>query len=47
MLPHIISGGNHKDHRGELKFNNSFNMLKSKDFTLLVKEKTFKKMART
>ena len=32
MLPHIITGGNFKDHRGELKFNNSFNMAQVKRF---------------
>ena len=32
MLPHIIFGGNHIDHRGELKFNNSFNMAQVKRF---------------
>mgnify|MGYP006090570269 FL=1 len=32
MLPNIIFGGNHKDHRGELKFNNSFNMAQVKRF---------------
>ena len=32
MLPHIIFGGNHIDHRGELKFNNSFNMFQVKRF---------------
>ena len=32
MLPHIIFGGNHTDHRGELKFNNSFNMTQVKRF---------------
>ena len=32
MLPHIIFGENHLDHRGELKFNNSFNMAQVKRF---------------
>jgi hypothetical protein len=32
MLPLIIFGGNHIDHRGELKFNNSFNMAQVKRF---------------
>ena len=32
MLPHIIFGGNHIDYRGELKFNNSFNMAQVKRF---------------
>tara|TARA_B110000240_G_C13417490_1_gene417947 strand:+ start:684 stop:1097 length:414 start_codon:yes stop_codon:yes gene_type:complete len=32
MLPHIIFGGNHLDHRVELKFHNSFNMAQVKRF---------------
>lgn len=32
MLQHIIFGGNHIDHRGELKFNNLFNMAQVKRF---------------
>ena len=40
MLPNIIFGGNHKDHRGELKFNNSFNMAQVKRFySISVKKK--------
>lgn len=32
MFPHIIFEGNHIDYRGELKFNNSFNMAQVKRF---------------
>ena len=32
MLPLIIFGGNHIDHRGELNFHNSFNMALGKRF---------------
>ena len=44
MLPHIIFGGNHKDHRGELKFNNSFNMAQVKRFySISLKKKHLRK----
>ena len=32
MLPYIIYGGNHIDHRGGLQFNNSFDITRFKRF---------------
>ena len=40
MLPYIIYGGNHIDHRGELQFNNSFDITHVKRFySIKLKEK--------
>ena len=41
MLPYIIYGGNHIDHRGELQFNNSFYITQVKKFySIKLKEKS-------